>query len=454
MPRKGLEFLNKFLYRNESDLLKTLSPEDKEKFLTLLNYLQKNKYILDHDSQPLNEASSCQWGKKNREEFFTTERSAYYEVTHQCNLKCIFCYANPNYSRELLDGDTALSRHIIDQARELNITELVISGGEPLLRKDIFQILDYAKQKMKRVILITNGVLIDREIAEKLKAIDIDKISVSLESCRKEVHEELRGKGTFDKIMDAIHWLKEVGFSKKALTITTTITKKNYQVLDEMPKFAESLGVKMNFSTFQPIGRGEINDDLALSPQQYIEFIMRLNEYMRNLAMKTKNPEKLTTALCSECRALNPRLKNICGLVEKSLGIKANGDLVPCHLFFSVHDPAMIIGNIGEESIKEKLWQFYLDKIPNIDEREGCRDCNVRYFCGGECAAPAYFKHGSLYTPHPYCERFKIYYSALAEALGSQNEIDNLRMNIYKYLNSMLSENNKQYCLELKETTQ
>lgn len=428
MPRKGWDFLENFIKSNGrgNDLLATLNEDEHKNFLTLLEYLKKKEYIIDGPA----EIYPNKYGKKSKQEFFTVERNAYYEVINKCNLNCIFCYDSPNYTPDQVEGDLALSKRIIDKARQLNITRIAISGGEPLLRKDIFKLITYVKKKMDSAILVTNGILIDKTAARKLKETGIDGISISLESSRKDVHESLRGKGTFEKTLNAVHWLKDAGFDKKSLTITATITRKNYHTLNEMPKFAEELGVKMNFSTFEPVGKGRLHDELALTPKQFIEFILGLKNHT---VKKKKNGSQGDN--CENCASIKPRLKNMCGLVEKSLGIKSNGELVPCHLFFSVDSPDMIIGHILDESIEEKLWEFYIEKIPAIDEKEGCKECNVRYFCGGECAAPSYFKNGSLYTPHPFCERYKIYYSAVADSLGSKNEMETLRENIKSRLN-------------------
>lgn len=425
---KGLDFLKKFIEGNGKEILGTLDENEYEKFMTFLSYLKKREYITEGTPE-VNR-------KKNpKQEFLETERMAYYEVTHKCNLKCKFCYANPNFFPAKFEGDFKLSKKIIDKARQLNIVNLVISGGEPLLRKDIFKIIKYAKKRMRRVIMVTNGVLIDEKVAIKLKDSNLDAISISTESSQREVHDNLRGEGTFEKILTAIDWLKHAGFNKNSLNITAIITQKNIHSLHEFPQFAEDLDVNMNFSSFQPVGRGKICNELAVTKEQFFKFIIKLNERRQKDWIKYIEENDLDLPdYKSDSNKIALFLKNRCGIVKRSLGIKSNGDLVPCHLFFSVKGPDMIIGNILEKSIADKLWDFYIKKIPTVDEKEGCKECNVRYFCGGSCFAPGYFKDGTFNTPHPFCERVKILYSAADNCLGSKDEIKCLGENIYKYL--------------------
>jgi radical SAM protein with 4Fe4S-binding SPASM domain len=433
VQKKSLDFLKKYIDSNGScnNLLKNLPEDDYNKFDSFLKYLKEKNYIID-------KTSPVRQDKKNlKQEFLQQKRSAYYEVTHKCNLKCRFCYANPNFSPVKIEGDVELSKKIIDKAKELNIDELIISGGEPLLRKDIFEIIEYAKKRMRNVVLLTNGVLIDPQTARKLKDTNLDRISISVESSYKEIHNDLRGEGTFEKTLSAIQRLKDAGFDRKSLNIVATITQKNIHTLHQFPKFADDLGVSMNFSEFQPVGRGEINAELAITKKQFLKLILQTGEYLPEPKKETETEEKKKEGNCGEANN-GPRLvtflKTDCGIVKKSLAIRCNGDLIPCHIFFPDKNPDIVIGNILDESTADKLWDFYLTKIPTVDEKESCRNCNVRYFCGGLCFGVGYFKDRTFYTSHPFCKRMKEYYAALVDALGSENEVKTLRSQILKAL--------------------
>lgn len=429
MQKKGLDFLKKYIEGNGSrnKLLKNLPKDDYKKFDSFLKYLKAKSYIIDRPSP-------AQPDKKNlKQQFLQQKRSAYYEVTHKCNLKCRFCYASPNFSPVKIDGDFELSKKIINKAKELNIEELIVSGGEPLLRKDIFEIITYAKKRMKKVVLLTNGVLIDPESARKLKDTNIDFVSISIESSDREIHNDLRGDGTFEKTLSAIQWLKNAGFNNKSLNITATITRKNIHTLHQFPKFADHLGVSMNFSEFQPVGRGEINAELAITREQFLTLILQTGKHLLN-TKKEEEKKEGNSGEANNGKRLVTQLKTDCGIVKKSLAIRCNGDLIPCHIFFPDDNPDIVIGNILDESTADKLWDFYLTKIPTVDEKEICRNCNVRYFCGGSCFGVGYFKDRTFHTSHPFCKRMKEYYTALVDALGSENEVKTLRSRILKAL--------------------
>lgn len=95
-----------------------------------------------------------------------------------------------------------------------------------------------------------------------------------------------------------------------------------------------------------------------------------------------------------------PSIKNHCGMVIKTLGVKENGDIVPCHLFFSSKE--FVLGNILNEGIIKKLVHF-LNTLPTIDEIEECNKCDIRYFCGNGCWASVYWRHGHFKGRNPYC---------------------------------------------------
>jgi radical SAM protein with 4Fe4S-binding SPASM domain len=402
--------------------LETLDSKEREYFLDLLERLKKENYISNKflmESKIITE----NYNKKELKKIFLGQkRNAYYEVTHRCNLKCKFCYASPGLVTDRFLGDLELSKKILERAKLINIKTIVITGGEPLLREDIFDLISFAKNHIDKVLITTNGILIDKKIGKKLKECGPDIVSISLDSSIKEQHDYLRGEGTFDKVIKAINYLKEVGFEKDSINITATITKHNIEDLPGLSDFAEELGVSMNYSFFQPIGRGKKAIEMQFSKKQYLEFILSFMKAQKDIipfevedySRLTNNTEKLSGDLI-------PSPRNQCGMVNGMIGIKPNGDLVPCHLFFFANDKKMLIGNILDEDIIVKMWNF-AKKIPTVDEKEECKDCNVRYFCGGSCYAPGYFQDGTLMTRCPTCDPVRDYYSELVKCLGEKNE--------------------------------
>lgn len=433
--KSALDFLIKYLNsKNPKNILESLEKKERKDFFNLLESLKKENYISDKPLTDSKIVAKIHNEEKQKKIFWRQKRSAYYEVTHRCNLKCKFCYASPGFTTERFYGDFELSKKIVKRAKLINIKTIVITGGEPLLRKDIFDIIAFAKNHIDKVLITTNGTLIDREISKKLKECSPDIVSISLESSLKEQHDYLRGEGTFNKVLRAIDYLKEVGFDKNSINITATITKHNIEDLPKLANFAEELGISMNYSFFQPIGRGKTANELQFSKKQYFKFILTFMEAQKNIPpFEVEDYSMLINPIEKLSDDLIPSLKNQCGMVYGMLGIRFNGDLVPCHLFFSANDKKMSIGNILDENIVDKMWNF-AKKIPTVDEKKECKDCNVKYFCGGLCYAAGYFKDGNFMTRCPTCDPIRDYYSELVNCLGEKNEPEclyNEILNIY-----------------------
>lgn len=430
--RAGWEFIHRYITNKEDKgLLEQLKEEDRRKFFIFLEDLKKKNYL--RDKSP-GDPGNDQTEDESKSKFINNKRTAYFGVTNKCNLKCRFCYASPHYSTETVPGDLENTKKILDRAKEINVENMIITGGEPLLREDVFDVLSYAGKVIPNVVLTTNGTLLDEAAAEQLKNSGVDVVSISIESSTKKIHDELRGEGTFEKSMKAIENLKKAGFDRESLNITATLNRKNIHELHTFRQFADQLGVKMNFSLYQTVGRGKINDQLAFTEEQLIGFFMNtIKSQMEDTDLEIEDFTDRVTFNKSTGR-LVPMIKNHCGMVANMLGIKANGDLVPCHLFFSTRDPGLIIGNILETDILEKMWRFFKG-IPVIDKKDGCKECSVRYFCGGSCYAGGYFCDGSFYTPNPSCLPLKKYYSTLMESLGKPDETTYLFEKLGKFIN-------------------
>jgi len=130
-------------------------------------------------------------------------------ITNLCNLKCKHCYASAgNELNNELTYDEIID--IIDQLAEMNINYITVSGGEPLARKDVYEIIQYIKSKNINVMITTNGTLIDEEVVKKLKELKIDSVQVSMDSHIPEIHDKFRGvEGSFDRAVQAIKLCKK-----------------------------------------------------------------------------------------------------------------------------------------------------------------------------------------------------------------------------------------------------
>jgi MoaA/NifB/PqqE/SkfB family radical SAM enzyme len=191
-----------------------------------------------------------------------------WETTRSCNLTCAHCRAsahNGPYEGEL---DTRAAFNLLDQIVKVGNPIIILTGGEPLLRKDIFDIASYGTEKGLRMVMAVNGTLVTKDIAEKMVLSGIKRISVSLDGADKEFHDRFRGvEGAFDGAMEGIRHAKEAGLE---FQINTTITKANLDQIPRILETAERLGAAAHhIFLLVPTGRGKYISDQAIDAVEY-----------------------------------------------------------------------------------------------------------------------------------------------------------------------------------------
>ncbi len=170
-----------------------------------------------------------------------------WNLTRKCNLKCSHCYINATTDELKNELNTEESKRLIDQISEVSRPLLILSGGEPLLRQDVFEILRYGTEKGLRMGLGSNGGLIDAKVAKELKEAGVKTVSISLDSSVPKHHDEFRGvSGSWEKAVNAIKALRE---NNVLVQVNTTLTQQNYNEIDDIMSLVEEIGVE-NFHLF------------------------------------------------------------------------------------------------------------------------------------------------------------------------------------------------------------
>jgi len=187
-----------------------------------------------------------------------------WDITYACNLKCKHCYANAG--KRLSDElTTKEAKHVIDKLDKVSVPILAFSGGEPLVRKDIFQLTKYAHDKGIYISIATNGTLITKEKAKKMKKAGVGFVQISLDGASPKTHDSFRGiNGVFDKTIKGI---KNCVKENLWVNVATTATKHNYKEISKIIDLCEDLGVKwFMVYNFIPTGRGKfiLKNDLTL----------------------------------------------------------------------------------------------------------------------------------------------------------------------------------------------
>jgi radical SAM protein with 4Fe4S-binding SPASM domain len=196
-------------------------------------------------------------------------RLIFWEVTKGCNLRCIHCRATATELSSPTDLPTARALDIIDQIAAFGNPILVLSGGEPLYRSDIFQLATYATEKGLRVALATNGTLVTKEVARKISDSGVKRVSISLDGADAATHDSFRGiPGAFEAALHGFRNLKEVGMS---VQINTTIARHNADQLPRVLELARNVGADaLHTFLLVPVGCGvDIADNQMVPPDEY-----------------------------------------------------------------------------------------------------------------------------------------------------------------------------------------
>src|SRR5215467_11525325 len=200
-------------------------------------------------------------------------RLIFWEVTKGCNLRCIHCRASATELSSPSDLPTRRALEIIDQIAEAANPILVLSGGEPLYRSDIFQLARYATDKGLRVALATNGTLVTKDVARMIVDSGVKRVSVSLDGADALTHDAFRGiPGAFDAAVYGLRNLKSLGMS---VQINMTIARHNARQLPQVLDLARSLGADaLHTFLLVPVGCGvDIAAEQMVAPEEYEEML-------------------------------------------------------------------------------------------------------------------------------------------------------------------------------------
>jgi radical SAM protein with 4Fe4S-binding SPASM domain len=196
-------------------------------------------------------------------------RLIFWEVTQGCNLRCIHCRAAATELSSPQDLSTAEARAIIEQISAYGSPILVLSGGEPLYREDIYELAGYATERGLRVALATNGTLVNGEVAGKIVAAGVKRVSISLDGADAETHDSFRGiPGAFERALTGLQNLRQLGMS---VQINMTIARHNVHQLPRVLELARSVGADaLHTFLLVPVGCGvEIAEQQMVPPEEY-----------------------------------------------------------------------------------------------------------------------------------------------------------------------------------------
>lgn len=304
--------------------------------------------------------------------------SAVFQITYACNYQCTFCLndvrADPTQTTPQASFEDQC--RIISKLASAGVTELVISGGEPLTHLRCSELIAHAKNCEMHVSLQTNGSFINEGFLQKQKG-KLSFIQVSLEGTKEE-HECVTRTRSFERIIEN---MRKIVASEIPLSTNFTITRQNYQCLDLYVPLIESLEVSFaNFTRLYHSGNASKNQStLELSKDEMAAFLKNLERQQK----KSRIPLVLSgpTPLCF-LAAHGVRLEqvNTCGAGKDEINIRPNGDVTMCP------SDSKVVGNLLKESLNE-IWNK--PALVEIGERKRahpeCKTCELFSVCGGGC---------------------------------------------------------------------
>jgi radical SAM protein with 4Fe4S-binding SPASM domain len=306
-----------------------------------------------------------------------------WNVTLQCNLKCSHCYINAKETNLVEELSTDAAKMLIHQITEVSRPLLILSGGEPLLRNDIYEIIRYGADRGLKMGMGSNGMLIDDEVAKKLKDAGMWTVAISLDSSDPARHDTFRGvKGCWNRAVNAIKTLKKAGIE---VQVNCTVTRQNYHEIKDIVALAESLGVD-NFHLFFLVPTGRGSDLHDITPEMYEEMIKSTlaNTSESKLNVKPSCAPQFMRVSKEQGVDMSRWVRGcMAGLYY--CRIYPSGEVTPCPYM------PVSLGNIREKSFKD-IWfnSEIFRSLRDFTQLKGkCGVCEYNDLCGG-CRARAY----------------------------------------------------------------
>ncbi|MGI6112741.1 MAG: radical SAM protein [Mahellales bacterium] len=364
-------------------------------------------------------------------QIFSSPILVVWNFTNACNLKCKHCYQDAHH---VLPDELTLDERlkVIDELDRNDVTSLAFSGGEPLMHKDFWTVAEYAHNKGLHLSVATNGTLITKDVAARLKEVGVNYVEISVDSAKPEIHDNFRGgQGYWNRTIEGIKNCVEVDGLEVGMA--TTVTRNNFPEMEELIELAKDLKVNLFYAfNFIPVGRGKdiVKDDLTPEMREEMMHILHsaflenefgafstCPQYGRYCYVNAPEDVIITShygyAKGEYAKTLSEYIGG-CGVGRAYCAIQPNGFITPC-VFLPIK-----VGDLRKESLQD-IWHNS-EVLKEIRDRstlkEHCGSCDYRSMCGG-CRARAYGYFGDYLAPDPGC----IYNMAAWEKLTAEEEM-------------------------------
>jgi len=321
-----------------------------------------------------------------------------WELTYACNLECVHCLSSSG-RRDPRELSTAEAKAVLDELHDLQVFYINIGGGEPMIRRDFFELVEYSIGKGIGVKFSTNGAFIDAAKAKRLAAMDYLDVQISLDGTDASTNDAVRGEGSYTTAIRAMDHLRDAGFVERngPFKISVVVTRHNVDQLDGFKALADAYGAQLRITRLRPSGRGadtwhELHPTNAQQRQIY-DWLLSHGEHV------------LTGDSFFHLNALGdenlPGL-NLCGAGRVVCLIDPIGDVYACP--FVIHDEFKA-GNVRDAGGFSDVWKRS-DLFRELREPQSagaCASCGSFDACQGGCMAAKFFTGIPLDGPDPEC---------------------------------------------------
>ena len=315
-----------------------------------------------------------------------------WEITYGCNLACIHCLSSSG-RRDPRELSTDEAKAVIDELRDLKVFYVNIGGGEPTIRPDFYELVDYAVTSGVGVKFSTNGSTITPERAARLAGTDYVDVQISIDGADETTNDAVRGPGSYAAARRAMDALAGAGFG--AFKISVVVTRHNVSQLDEFERLADGYGAQLRLTRLRPSGRGADSwAELHPSAEQQVVLYRWL----------VQRPDVLTGDSFFHLSALGEPLPglNLCGAGRVVCLIDPVGDVYACP--FVLH-PDFKAGSVRDTGGFTTVWRSseLFTSLREPASAGACASCGSYDACQGGCMAAKFFTGLPLDGPDPEC---------------------------------------------------
>lgn len=322
-----------------------------------------------------------------------------WELTYACNLSCVHCLSSSG-KRDPRELSTEQCKAIIDELEAMQVFYVNIGGGEPTVRPDFWELVDYATAHRVGVKFSTNGVRITPQVAARLAVSDYVDVQISLDGATAEVNDAVRGPGSFDMATRALENLAAAGFRQPKISVV--VTRHNVDQLDDFKALADRYGATLRITRLRPSGRGaDVWDELHPTADQQVQLYNWLVDHGERVLT---GDSFFHLSGLGEPGALAGL--NMCGAGRVVCLIDPVGDVYACP--FAIHD-RFLAGNVladgGFDTRFADVWKnsALFTELREPQSAGACGSCGHYDACRGGCMAAKFFTGLPLDGPDPEC---------------------------------------------------